>query len=155
MPAIRMTKRTIDALPYTTTGQVLYRDGELTGFGLRVGSRSKVFYVEGQVARRTVRVTIGKYGPLTPEQARKLALKALSDMAQGINPNAKKRAVDASTLTLRQAFDRFFAAKTSLSRSSRSNYGRSVELYLKDWADRPIREITRTMVLHRHQNTRG
>jgi integrase len=110
-----------------------------------------VFYVEAQVARRTVRVTLGKYGPITPEQARKLALKALSEMAQGINPNAKKRAVDASTITLRQAFHRFFAAKTALSRSSHSNYGRTVELYLKDWADRPICEITRTMVLHRHQ----
>src|SRR4051794_38207686 len=99
MPAIRLTKRTIDSLPYTTSGQILYRDDELTGFGLRVGSRSKVFYVEAQVARRTVRVTLGKYGPITPDQARKLALKALSEMAHGLNPNAKKRVVDASTIT--------------------------------------------------------
>lgn len=151
MPTIRLTKRTIDTLPLTATGQVLYRDDELTGFGLRVGSRSKVFFVEGQVARRTVRVTLGKYGPLSPEQARKLALKTLSDMAHGVNPNARKHAIDASTVTLRQAFDRFFATKTGLSRSSRSNYGRTVALYLKDWADRPISEISRTLVLQRYQ----
>lgn len=158
MPTIRLTKRNIDAIPLPQTGQVLYRDDELTGFGLRVGSRSKVFFVEGQVARRTVRATIGRYGPFTPEQARKQALKLLGDMAHGINPNAKKHAIDGQTVTLRQGFNRFFAAKPDLSRSSRSNYGRTVELYLKDWADRPLGEITRAMVLQRHQQlalTRG
>ena len=76
MPIVRLTRRNIESLPFTLAGQILYRDEELTGFGLRVGSRSKVFFVEGQVARRTVRVTIGKFGPLSPEVARKLALNA-------------------------------------------------------------------------------
>ena len=39
--------------------------------------------MEGQAARRTVRVTIGKFGPLSPEVARKLALKRLAEMVQG------------------------------------------------------------------------
>jgi integrase len=151
MPTIRLTKRIIDGLPLTASGQVLYRDEELTGFGLRVGTRSRVFFVEAQVARRTVRTTIGKYGLITPEQARRLALRTLGEMAQGVDTNAKRRTVSAQSITLRQAFARFFTEKPSLAGSSKSNYQRSVDLYLADWADRPIRDVTRTMVLHCHQ----
>jgi hypothetical protein len=72
MPLGRLTRRTIDAIPLTKEGQILYRDDELSGFGLRVGTTSKVFFAEGQVRARIVRVTLGKYGPVTPEFARKL-----------------------------------------------------------------------------------
>ena len=58
MPMLRLTKRTIEALPFAPTGQMLYRDSELTGFGVRVGKRSKVYFVESQVRRRTVRTSI-------------------------------------------------------------------------------------------------
>jgi uncharacterized protein with GYD domain len=74
MPTVRPTKRSIEALPQPAPGQMLYCDEELRGFGLRVGARSKVFFVESQVRRRTVRVTIGLYGPFTPEQARREAI---------------------------------------------------------------------------------
>ena len=60
MPEIRLTKRSVESLPYPSVGQVFYRDNELRGFGLRVGRKSKVFIVEGQVNRRSVRATIGR-----------------------------------------------------------------------------------------------
>lgn len=151
MPTIHMTKRSIDALPFTEAGQMLYRDKELTGFGLRVGSTSKVFFVESQVDRRTVRVTIGKYGPLSPDVARRLALQHLSEMAQGRNPNEAKRRDEARRETLRAAFDRFFAAKSELSPNTVSAYTRTVDLYLRDWSGRPLCEITRAMVLAKHR----
>ncbi len=151
MPTLRLTKRAIECLPLTASGQVLYRDTELVGFGVRVGSRTKAFFVEAQVARETVRVTLGRFGPLSPEGARKMALSTLAEMAQDIHPLVKKRALYAHSITLRQAFHRFFESKPGLSPSSRSGYGRSASLYLADWADRPIREITRTMILQRHQ----
>ncbi|HEY8380772.1 MAG TPA: tyrosine-type recombinase/integrase [Microvirga sp.] len=151
MPTIHLTKRSIDALPYPQQGQVIYRDQELRGFGLRVGSRTKVFIAEGQVGRRTVRTTLGRYGLVTPEQARKLALQTLSRMGQGEDPNAKKVETDVSRLTLRHAFTDYFRAKPSLSLSTRSNYQRTVDTYLADWADRPIGTVSRAMVLQRHQ----
>ncbi len=51
----KFTKRTIDVVPHPERGQKLYRDETLRGFGLRVGARSKAFYVEGQVQGRTRR----------------------------------------------------------------------------------------------------
>jgi hypothetical protein len=122
MPTLQLTKSNIERLPFTTAGQAFYRDTDLTGFGLRVGTKSKVYIAEGQVDGRTVRVTLGKASILGADQARKMALKTLSEMAQGANPNLRKRRVDAASLTLRHAFSRFFEAKPGLSQASRSNY---------------------------------
>ena len=60
IPSLRLTRRAIDEIPFTQKGQVLFRDAILPGFGLRVGTQSKVFFAEGQVNRRTRRVTIGR-----------------------------------------------------------------------------------------------
>lgn len=151
MPPIRLTKRAIDALPHPGTGQVFYRDEMLRGFGLRVGSQSKVFFAEGQVNQRTRRVTIGRADVLSVDVARKRALSILSDMASGVDPNEEKRRAVQESVTLGQAFDRFFSTRSSLADSTRESYQRTVTLYLKDWRRTPITSISRQMVLKRHQ----
>lgn len=158
MPYIRLSKRTIEALPTPAAGQVLYRDTDLPGFGLRVGTRSQVFFAEGQVCRRTVRVTIGKNGPIAPERARKLAWGVLSEMAEGRDPNLAARVQRAQVVTLGEAFDAFFAGRPNLSPKTIPTYRRTIALYLKDWARKPCAGITRAMVMERHRrlaDTRG
>src|ERR687897_1749808 len=100
MPTINLTKRSIETLPLTSAGQVLYRDRMLKGFGLRVGSTSKVFFAEGQVRGRTVRATIGKFGPLSSDVARRLALQQLAEMSQGRDPNAERRREQVESLSM-------------------------------------------------------
>ncbi|WP_109465264.1 tyrosine-type recombinase/integrase [Albibacillus kandeliae] len=151
MPILRFTKRTVEALPHPKMGQVLYRDELLRGLGVRVGAQSKVYYVEGQVSGRTRRVTIGRADAIPVDEARKRALGILSDMATGVDPNAEKRRVAQESLTLGQAFDRFFETRSSLADSTRESYQRTADLYLKDWKRSPITGITRQMVLKRHQ----
>ena len=151
MPTLRFTKRTIDALPHPEKGQVLYRDDMLRGFGLRVGARSKVFYVEGQVHQRTKRVTIGRADVIGVDAARKRAMAILSDMAEGKDPNAEKRREALESITVGQSFDQFFVSRTSLAESTVDRYRRSCDLYLKDWRRRPLTEITRQTILKRHQ----
>jgi hypothetical protein len=51
MPTIHLTKRTVLSLDHPERGQVLFRDNKLRGFGLRVGTRSKVYFAEGQAGR--------------------------------------------------------------------------------------------------------
>jgi hypothetical protein len=140
MPTLRFTKRTIDALPHPERGQVLYRDEMLRGFGLRVGAQSKVFYVEGQVHQRTKRVTIGRADVMSVDAARKRAMSILSDMAEGMDPNAEKRREALEAITLGQAFDQFFVSRTSLAENTVDRYRRSCDLYLKDWRRRPLTE---------------
>ena len=151
MPYVRLNKRTIDALPVPPSGQILYRDTDLPGFGLRTGTRSQVFFAEAQHRRRTIRVTIGKYGPIAPERARKLAMRILSDIAEGRNPNEAARVQRAETVMLGEAFDAFFAGRPSLSPKTVPNYKRTIEFYLRDWAKKPCAGISRTMVLDRHR----
>lgn len=148
MPSLHFTKRAIEAILPAESGQNLYRDTTLRGFGLRVGSRSKVFFVEGQVNRRTKRVSIGRADVLSVDVARKRALNILSDMALGSNPNEKKKRDE---LTLEQAFIAFFKARDSLAKQTVSHYRRAMTLYLSDWRKKPLVEITRQMVLARHQ----
>lgn len=151
MPTLRFTKRTIDALPHPEKGQVLYRDEILRGFGLRAGAQSKVYFAEGQVQNRTRRVSIGRADVFCVDAARKRALGILSDMATGVDPNAEKRRVAQESVTLSQAFDRFFATRTTIADSTRESYQRTVDLYLKDWRRTPVTSISRQMILKRHQ----
>lgn len=151
MPSLRLTRTTVDALPFAAGGQVLYRDVILPGFGLRVGSRSKVYFAEKQVKGRTRRISIGRADLFVPEVARKKALTLLADMADGHDPNEKKRKEQVEQITLEGAFERFFAARTTLSPVTVKSYGRTVRVYLKAWAKKPISDITRQMVLRRHQ----
>jgi integrase len=152
MPNLRLTKRLIDTLPHPSAGQILYRDTALPGFGLRVGRQSKTYFVEGQVNRRTRRVTIGRADVFAPEIARKKAMAILSDMAEGRDPNEEKRVQFTQNITLEKAFELFFATRTHLSAHTVSGYGRTARLYLKAWAKTPMSEITRQMVLRKHQH---
>lgn len=131
MPNLRPTRRAIDDLPHADSGQVFYRDTLLTGFGLRVGTQSKVYYAEGQVNRQTRRVTIGRADVFAPEIARKKAMALLAEMAEGMDPNAEKRRAVSVKLTLADAFDTFFAARPQLSAHTVQNYTRTAKRYLK------------------------
>src|SRR3954462_15703415 len=108
MPVLHLTRTAIDKIQPPASGQVLYRDATLPGFGLRVGTKSKMYFVEGQVRRRTVRATIGRHVVFTPEAARRRALKVLAEMADGRNPNEERRAKRVATMTVQDAFDSFF-----------------------------------------------
>ena len=122
MPSLHFTKRALETILPPDSGQVLYRDTIMRGFGLRVGAQSKVFFVEGQVHHRTKRVTIGRADVISVDAARKRAMSILSDMAEGKDPNAEKRREAQEAITVGQAFDRFFDARTSLAASSIDSY---------------------------------
>jgi integrase len=88
---VKLTKRAVDTLAPIAKPFVAY-DADLPGFGLRVmPSGVKSFVVEYRpngggrgVAKR--RVTIGKVGALTPEQARKAAGELLARARLGADP---------------------------------------------------------------------
>lgn len=151
MPILHLTKRVVEALPHSETGQIFYRDTLLTGFGLRVGTKSKVYFVESQVKHRTVRTSIGRADIFPPEVARKKALSVLAEMAEGVHPNRAKRLELAEKISLGHAFDVFFAAKPYLSFWTVDAYTRTRDIYLLGWKRLSLQEITRQMIITRHQ----
>jgi hypothetical protein len=72
----KITKRTVDAGRAGQSDQFLW-DTDLKGFGLKItpaGSRVYILqYRRGGRGAPTKRVTIGRHGALTPEEARKQA----------------------------------------------------------------------------------
>lgn len=150
MPHQRLTKSFVENLSPPSSGQVLYRDTHLRGFGVRVGPKSKVYFAESQVHRRTVRVTIGSTALVPLDRARKLALKKLGQMVEGVHPNREQRRQKARTTTLRAAFNDYLERRP-LAASTLPGYRRTIDLYLATWAKLPLAEINKKMVLDRHR----
>lgn len=90
----RLTKSIVEDIPFLERGQKFYVDGELKGFGLRVGKTNKAYYAEKRVDGKTVRVTIGTHGQITTEQARNKAQELLGKMTMGENPNKHTQIIE-------------------------------------------------------------
>jgi hypothetical protein len=97
----RLTKRSIDSLPDTDDRETVIWDVDLPGFGLRIKpTGTKSFLIQYRNANgRSRRVTLGRYGVLTPEEGRGLARHLLADVARGQDP-AEARRADRQTVTI-------------------------------------------------------
>ena len=90
----KLTKRVVDALRPAPARDVLTWDSELRGFGVRVKPTGAMSYLiqYRNADGRSSRLTLGKVGTLTPDEARTLARRKLADVASGGDPVAEKRA---------------------------------------------------------------
>lgn len=149
-PRKKLTKSYIDTIPTPNKPQVDYFDSELKGFGLRVGATKKIFFVMARVNGRLTRVTIGKYGILTPEQARKDAKLVLGQMHKGVDPNKEKASKQARSITLAKAYEEY--QKIRKPKEITVYTDKCLMGHLSDWQDKPIAEITKDMVEKRHRS---
>jgi integrase len=148
---MKLTKTVIDKLPVPANGYVLYRDDELSGFGIRVTHAGvKSFFLEKRIHRKVKRLTIGRYGVLTAEQARKEAVKLLGKIASGGDPVADKAQARLESVTLGEAFEAYLKTRVSLKPLTVKDMRRAMKGF-EGWMKRPLLSITRDMVGRRHK----
>jgi integrase len=89
---IKFGKTVIEKLA-TTEKTTTFWDSKDTGFGVRVQpSGAKTFFFQGRSKGKLIKVTIGRFGALTVEQARDLAKQHAADLTRGIDPRTKRQA---------------------------------------------------------------
>jgi len=97
---MKLTKRAVDVIRRDGKEEV-YWDEELRGFGLRVKpSGSKSFLIQYRNRQgRSRRLTVGQYGRVTPDEARREARRLLSDVERGLDP-AEQRLLERNAITV-------------------------------------------------------
>lgn len=106
----KITKRTVDAAR-PQKGDLCVWDNEIKGFGLRVfptGTKTYVYQYRTKEGRSR-RVTIGKHGAITPDQARDKALDMQHAVNNGGDPQAEKQEAR-EALTVADVLDRYLAS---------------------------------------------
>lgn len=149
--SVNLTKTVIDKTPLPQVGQLILRDAKLKGFGVRIlpsGSRSFIF--EKRVEGRVRRMTIGKYGELTCEQARKQATKLAGQLAMGGNPIADRQREKMLALTLEQVFADFVRVRPLKDRTL-YDYRRLIEVAFAQYKTRPLTALTKGAALQLHR----
>ncbi|MDE0447112.1 MAG: integrase arm-type DNA-binding domain-containing protein [Spirochaetaceae bacterium] len=147
---LTLNKRNVAALEPSDKAFIAW-DDKLIGFGVRVqpsGLKSFIVnYRAGDGGRKAPnkRVVIGRFGPVTPDQARRIAHRMLGKVADGQDP-ADKRARARSMPTLCEAFQDYLGAKSFRSTKTSDAYRRAIEHYLADWVSRPLNAIERREV---------
>jgi integrase len=109
---MNLTKRTVDALQPQNGKEAVLWDDDLPGFGIRVKpSGAKSWLIQYRNAHgRSRRLTIGKIGRLTPDQARKEARQKLAAVDRGEDP-ADLKARARKAITVSQLCDDYLEAE--------------------------------------------
>lgn len=143
---MKISKSMIDDLP--VTGNTYFEwdrgDGAVKGFGVVVyksGVKSYVFQYRDEYSR-TQRMTLGKHGSITPDQARKEAKKISAKVTAGSNPAMDKKE-RREALTVNDLLDEYLASEKFASKAKttrKTDIGR---------IDRHLRPLLGTTILEK------
>lgn len=150
---IKITKSFVDQAAWPVgKDQVFYRDRELKGFALRVTSNgTKSFVVEKNIGNKVRRITLGKHGALTPEQARKEAQKIIGQIATGIDPIALKQTAKLNAITVNEVFEDYIKARRNLKENTLYSYKRVLAVGFEEWRHKPLISITKDKIAKHHE----
>lgn len=149
--SVKLTKRVVDSASVPASGQLFLRDELLKGFALRVtvnGVRSFVF--EKRIGGKVKRLTLGRYGELTVEQARREATKLAGQVAMGMNPIAAREHERLATTRLKDAFEDFKKARKDLKARTLYDYERLLKVAFEDYQEKPLVRLTKDVVVQLH-----
>lgn len=149
---VPFTKATFAHLKPIPGKRQFFYDAGTPGLALCVLPTGKlIFYLVKRINGRSDKVRIGAYPELTIYQARTIATKMNGEIADGGDPQARKRAVR-TTATLGDVFDHYRQSHLEPHSSARS-LGEDVRRFKKHltrWRNRPVVEIQTSDVARLH-----
>ena len=150
----KLTKRTIDAFEATGMDAV-YWDRDLPGFGVRVyATGRKVFVVQTRGPQGPKRVTLGRYGQLLADDARKQAAEAIDRIKRGLEPFP---APVEPELTVAGLAERYMQGHVAVNcrKRTQANYRHIIQRHiLPELGELPISEVDRSRVAKFHYRLR-
>lgn len=155
---MKITKTGVDKLtpPDTKDGkktQKFYRDSTIPGFAVRITSGGAIsFIVEKRINGKVKRQTLGRYGAVTVEQAKKMAQAFIGSIAKGDDPIAERKAKAVLAISLEEAFNDYVISRNDLKASTIHDYQRSINGPFKQWKDKKLIDITKDMVETKHRD---
>jgi len=147
MPKLKITRSNIDKeMPYTDSGTIDYwdtGDGSIKGFGVRVGTESKTFFVQVDIPTssaegrkyKTVKSVIGKYGLFTVEEARIQAKERIQRLRQG------EEATPTDAISFRDMLTKHLELK-GLAKGTEAAYKAQIPQKFKTWMDMSISDVS-------------
>lgn len=139
---INFGKRVLEGI-VATDKRCYYHDTKVEGLVLVVQPTGvKSFQIYRRPKNGTpIRHTLGRFPDLSVERARQMAYDRLSEMAEGKNPNALRRAKERSGITLKEVLDEYCATRKTLKASTIFDYYRHLKENFPDWADKPLQSL--------------
>ncbi len=138
----------------------------LRGLYKRTSSTKRVWIVKARQrgANKVRTITIGRLDVMPLSEAKRVASPLLAKLSSGLNPSEERRVAlheaerqlriaEARSITLAEVIDRHFQIATLKPKTLRDQMG-SLKRNFSDWYPKPIRSISREMVLDRFQSIR-
>ena len=88
---IKLSRTVVEKLTPEQGKQLVFWDQDISGYGIRVSAGgSKTFFYQDRLHGKVLKITIGKFGKVTAEQARKEAKKLQAQIELGTDPRQEK-----------------------------------------------------------------
>jgi integrase len=155
---LKLTKRAVDAATPPEKGEDWLRDTELTGFSLRImASGSKTYQVQYRSKGTTRRISLGKHGVITCEDARKKAASILGEVNDGKDPSLD-RSLQRALPSMKEVCEKFLTEHVAVRCKPKTayDYQRIIErLIIPALGTRKVNDITRTDIAKLHHDLSG
>src|SRR5574340_364129 len=144
----KLTKKLIEGAACPTQGQTFLRDDVLRGFGVRLTPGSKSFFLEKLIHGQVRRMTLGRFGEMTLDEARANAKKRMVEIDEGRDPVAERR--QRSIAPTFHDLEKMYLTRHAALKKSRANDEAILNHHLSYLRPRKLVTITRDEIARLH-----
>lgn len=144
----RLTKKLIESAAFPKQGQVFLRDDVLRGFGVRLTAGSKSFFIEKLIHGQVRRLTLGRFGEMTLDEARANAKKRMVEIDDGRDPVTERR--QRSIAPTFHDLEQMYLTRHAALKKSRANDEAILNHHLSYLRPRKLVTITRDEIARLH-----